>query len=270
MNLDTSPYSRYAIAVKIEWGVSSVARYARWSSAFTVDGVTYTPAPELEARTSAPQSGGTKDVSWIVKMGLRDPVDKMVRPYEHSDVRITIYEMDPYETAVPPVILFTGIVSKLVRKRATFSKMVELEVSGWKAQLQYPLGIAIDTDCAWAFADKNCCFNLAGATVTQTITAITRMSIISAPSLTIPRDNYYTMGTVTVNGLAITILDIPASDPTGILLMQAPPPEWVGATAAFAPGCDGKVGTCRLHNNEQRFGGAGIRIPDYNPMLGSK
>jgi hypothetical protein len=272
--MDPVPANPYCVAVTLQWGAGGVAhtfRYCSWSSDVTntAVGFTYLSEPKLTVETEA-QHGGISDVPYVVKLpATRDPATTLCRPYAHAPVAVTVEEMDPFVPTREPFVLFKGRVSKATKNPGGQRGMARLEVAGWRSLLQYPLGMTCRRQCQWAFGDHNCCYPL--PTVQQVgIVSIVNGTLLTASTLTSPRAHYWTNGTAEYDGLVLDITD--GSSPSGLLMKQPPPPEWVGGAVLFTPGCDKELTSsngCRAWNNEPRFGGFGIAIPTYNPLVGN-
>lgn len=261
---------KYTILVTFQWGQTpSIARYCRWTNDITVGGATYLSEMTLDVKPGE-NHGGVEDKPWTVTMPARLPLDKLIRPYVWAPVTCTVEEMDPGDDTSRRVI-WRGNVSKTIKNAAGFKRLVRAEVSGFKSLLQYPLGIQANQTCAWNLGDKNCCVNLTDKRVEATIESIENGTTLIVPTIAVPPGdaNYWSFGEARIDGLGVTILD--GSQGSGkLVLLELPPPEWIGSLALFTPGCDKLIPTCRKRwNNEQRFGGFGVSIPDYNPLIGS-
>ncbi|MDI9668936.1 hypothetical protein, partial [Acinetobacter baumannii] len=72
--------------------------------------------------------------------------------------------------------------------------------------------------------------------------------------------DYWNLGTVSFDGLEITIVD--GTTGGGVLrLLEVPPPEWFNQTAVFTPGCGKYYNDCVGWQNNLRFFGIGVSTP---------
>jgi hypothetical protein len=270
-SLYTHAASKSAILVTFTWGDASVARYNSTSEDVTIGSDVYTSAPEIEVTTGRLQ-GSPKDEPWLVRMRTdRPPFLTLCRPYAHAPIRCTIAEVDPSDDTTLTV-RWVGTVIGTLKNQPNKPGLVNATVAGWRALLQYPLGIECTTQCAWTFGDQNCCVDLTAIRQTGTVTAITG-NLVTITGLTYVRANYFRYGSVLFDGLAMRIIDYDGGAGTFHLVTKLPPPEWMGQTVTVTPGCDRLIdGTngCRSRNNEQRFCGLGVKMIDYNPQFESK
>jgi hypothetical protein len=261
----------YALLARFAWGNGGDAAYTTWSEPITVAGITYVPEPRLEAE-AAKQTGAVKDEPWTVTMPAGNaPFASLARPSAYPVVTCVLTEIDPTATVQSPVVLWQGQVTQVWYSLRDKPGCARVEVGGVRTQIQWPLGIESKSQCSRVFGDPWCGVNLAAVNQSATITAVSGR-LLSAPSLTIPSGrpaNYWSFGRVLVNGLSLGIVD--GSGGVGSLYMgQQPPPEWVGATGLFYPGCDksfgGSIG-CTGWGNTARHFGIGAVKPSGSPVL---
>lgn len=250
--------------LRLTWGDGTgTAHWVRYDEDVDLLGTTYASAPELAVEPYT-RHGGTEDkpLTFILRRA-REPFDKLCRPYPHSTVTVDLYESDPRNVAVYRHV-FSGKVAHTVKNQAGFAKLVRVTAAGRWADLNYSLGIVADTTCSWTFADnpgpKNCGKSLAAVTHAATLTSVSGVDVTTSPV----SGAYWVQGTIRRGGCSVTILE---GNGTQFKLQRAPPPEWLGEPVEVIEGCDGKLETCRIHQNERRFGGFGIGIPAYHPMV---
>jgi hypothetical protein len=279
--LYTSAASKWAALVEFKWGEANVSRYTTWDedlTGYTADtddgGQDWQSEPALEVQP-ADNDGSVTDKPWLVRMPPKRALDgaallpgaHLVRPYKHARVYARIWETDPtVSDGSRAVLLWRGFVTVARSNPTGHSGLVELEVSGWRALIQYPLGFEVKAQCVNVFGESPCCYPVAAVRQVAEINSVGDggMSIV-APTVTTPvgRTTYWQMGTVTVDGLSIDIL---ADAGSGTFKLLSPaPPEWAGATGTFTPGCVQTLTACREWGNEQRFNGLGIQSPTRQP-----
>jgi hypothetical protein len=266
---DNKPNSKYALLLTLTWGdVPKVARYTSWSRDLVLGADTFLSETSIEYSPGV-IDGGIEEKPWRVKMAKRHPLDKMVRPYRHAPVQCRIEECDPYGTYRET--LYYGQIVATTNNKGRNPLLVEFSVASSKSRIGFKLGVIAMNTCWNIFGRSPCCKNLGPLIQTEVITEIVGDQILVVPTLAMPLDGHlelWSSGSVRFDGLEIEIQS--AYSQTEILLAERPPPEWLTQSAIFTPGCDGRLDTCRLWENEKRFNGIGLAMPDYNPNLGSK
>ena len=157
-NLDDSLAKNFATMVKFEWGenFSQQSRYIAWTDDVTVSSQLYTSVPELEIKIEK-QHGGAEDAPSVITIPKTySPIDKLARPFPHSDCRVTILECDPSDPSNTVGVLFFGYVSKILAGKFGSNSMTEITVLGLKAQGNFSLGFPANTDCDWNLFDAHC------------------------------------------------------------------------------------------------------------------
>lgn len=155
--------------------------------------------------------------------------------------------------------------------------VVRLEFATLKGTLAQSLGVAGLPTCAWpVFGDPKTCdldgvIDLPSLVETGTITSIDR-NILEITGLAAHRDRYWHRGRVSLNGVEIQIRDWKRG--TTFQLVTTPPLEWeetitaLGSLAvSVTPGCDRRAPTCAAWANLANWMGAGVALPDYNPLF---
>jgi hypothetical protein len=270
--LNQNSTANYAILLDFLWGASNahMAFYTSWDSPITANGNTYSAAPQGRVKVVAgKQTGTVRDEPWTVTLPPLTPLSQLARPYTFAPVTCNIWEMDPVAGSTP-VLMWSGTISKTLLNPSDAPGCIKAEVSGFRAFIQYPMGVERKSGCAWTLGDPfTCKANISAKQQTATISSVTNRTI-SAP-VTIPGGmptSYWTAGKVDYDGLAIGIIDGSAGG-SALKLIRPPPPEWVGASAVFTPGCDKTVFTCdAVWANLARFYGLAIQSPSFNPLIG--
>ena len=157
--------------------------------------------------------------------------------------------------------------------------LVMLKCSTFKqVKLAAKMGFAANPQCFWTFREASTCKVvltglMSGAKAgpaSAVISSITGKSIIVVygPAFTAPVDKYFHRGYLNVKSVSIGIRDWNIASPTQFDLVSALPASWVGEAVTIFPGCDKTKESCIARwNNEERFGGFGYGIPNYNPGL---
>lgn len=135
-----------------------------------------------------------------------------------------------------------------------------------------PLGIPATPQCAWTLGDKNCGYDLDGNKVLVTVASVDGKTLTladpgEAAVVVGVTDKRWHRGTFSKDGLVIGIRDFEIGNYT-FQLVKEPPPSWAGQSIYIKPGCDKSAGTCNTRFSRlERFGGIGIAIPNYHPIL---
>jgi len=167
------------------------------------------------------------------------------------------------------LVLFKGRVAKVIKNQHGKEGSVVLICLPMKALLDVPLGLLCTQQCVWNFGGKGCNFDVAAERQIGTLTEINTDRTVTIPGLApVARANFWRQGYVTRNGLKIVIREWdPSVDTDRFLLRERPPAEWIGQEVELTPGCDKSLGNCRDWDNEERFAGLGIAMPDYHPNI---
>lgn len=266
---DQDASRKYAILLTFTWGSAPTTQgYTSWSRDVALPGGEYfSSEPSIEVSPGV-IDGGVEDKPWKVQMEARLPLNNLVRPSRFAPVTCRIEEIDPSDLSSRN-LLFQGIIATTVKNKRNQPKLVEFQVAGLRTKLKIPLGVISSNECAWVFGRPPCCYDVVAIQQTANVTSIVNDTVITLDDLDVPLGGIarWAAGSVERDGLTIDIQS--AIDETTLLLAEVPPPEWDGAPVLLTPGCDGALSTCRLYNNEENFGGMGIRMPDHNPLIGS-
>lgn len=263
--VNTASHTKFALLLEFIWGATGehVARYTSYDEELTIDGDTWASQVRMEVVASAVDAT-IGDKPWVVKLPAIEPLDAMVLPYPHSVVKCNIYSTDPTVLdGSAKQLEWAGKVTKTTSAPSNVAGIVEAEVSGWKVDVQYPIGIEARERCSNIYGLSPCCSDLTPHRQTATVTDVSGMTL-TAPTITTPSGytSWWPAGSVNVGGLNIQIRGMTA----GVFRMARPvPPGWFGAAAVFTPGCLKRVVDCDERDNISNFMGIGIGIPDYNP-----
>lgn len=277
--LETNAANPYAILVTLTWGDANTARYCRWDSDLTVDSDTFTSVPTLAVKMNKPQHGGVDDAPMELKIhASHSPFDKLITLYPHAKVDVLIEEVVPGDDTTRQTIFYGRIAKVSARPSSLSGHLATCEVVGIKAKMKAILGLQCLTTCAWVLGQSPCGYDLSANTLAGTVNTIsttvpTRLTIdfTGSPDMSNVRWN---RGYLQYDGLRISIRkchdDGSNPNPTVTFdLKQPPPPEWATQDISVVPGCDKKITTCRIHDQESQFMGAGYSMPGYNPVFAS-
>lgn len=219
---------------------------------------------------STAQAGDTTDSPAEVQMRLsRAPFAKMSRIFKHAKADVVIQEVSPGDDSTLQE-LYSGRLGKLLVKPDGANLLGRAKILGVKARLNASCGIqALDT-CNWIFGQSPCGFNLNVNKINGTIAELNtdghptrvKITLVSPPSMTNVRWN---RGSISIDGLSITIRKSFNDAVYKFDLREVPPPEWLGASCILTPGCDKKYTTCTVHGQTENHLAPGIKMLDYNP-----
>lgn len=160
-----------------------------------------------------------------------------------------------------------------VRNPDRRSGIARLELLSLKGRLNVPLGIPATPRCAWTLGDKTCKASVTEETGEVQAIAGKKLTLSGSASTVVtgkPDNRYWHRGVITFEGLSIGIRewDEDGADPYSFELLAEPPASWAGEVVTLRPGCDKLPGTCDSRfGNLENFGGVGIKIPSYQPVL---
>lgn len=257
--------------VEFRWG-SQVRRYCRADIDHTFDGNVYTAVPAIDIEMQM-QDGGTEAKPFFLILPLDiDPIDLMIAG-TFAELEVTILEGDftaPGDTLRPALL---GIVRRTKARFRGKTQTVRVECVGRKFFLKdVSLGVKTTDRCPWFYGDHVC--EASVETHVGTVASISGTELIMD---TLANDDSawgqgrYTRGFVQdADGLNILIRFHTAGAKT-FTMAKAPPQSpgftWVGATVTVFAGCDKSIAACEFWGRQERFGGLGLLMPKYNPML---
>jgi hypothetical protein len=256
-------------------------RYTDWSAAVTTADGTFTSWPALKIEL-APNTMSIGEKPLVVKFptGRNTFFDKLVNGAKTGEVLLSVKEV---HRSVGPIntLGYTQGQAKnfgtyrLTRGQRSLDGMAgeaQLEFLGIKGRLNVPLGIVCRPACAWAFGDKTCGIDVDALEETGTIATISRKVV----TLTNPTDaavvtakpyvRYWHRGYMRIDNHWIPIRDWSAG--YSFQLAYEPPTSWLGQVVTLRPGCGKSLADCELRNNTEQFGGFGLGVPAYLPIVG--
>jgi len=278
-------YSARASVVLVEFRFGDPAayqfeRYTNSDSDVTTGAGTFSSLPAMEIKLP-PYGVGSDEkpceitVKKDILSGLFDAVSK---GEPHSRVEITIQELAEGRGVFSPktelITLFKGILGRAIKSKEAGAESVRMEFLEWRTQLQVSMGLQANAQCVWTFGGRGCqiavptfvfaVINITGVLVQVSVDPET-VSPTPAPSNPVgPR--FWHRGFLERNGLRIMIKDW--FDGDVFTLLRKPPEEWAGQSVTASAGCDKSPGTCdSTWANIENFGGFGISMPSYNPLL---
>ncbi len=257
--------------VEFRWG-TQVRRYCRADIDHTFDGETYIAVPAMDIEMQM-QDGGTESKPFFLIMPLDiDPVDVMIAG-TFAELEVTILEGDftaPTDSLRPAIL---GVVRRTKARFRGKTQTVRIECVGRKFFLKdVSLGIKTTDRCPWFFGDHVC-----EATVEQHVGVVQSVDGTELIMATLAGDDSawgqgrYTRGYVQdADGLSI-LIRFHHNGSRRFTMAKAPPQAtgftWVGATVTVFAGCDKTIDACVFWEREERFGGFGLLMPEYNPMI---
>lgn len=156
--LDDLLSKNFATLVSFEWGenFSESSHYISWTNDVTINEITYLSIPELEIKIDK-QHGGAKDANAkIIIPNSYSPINKLTRPFPHSDCRVTILECDPEDASNTLYILYFGYITRISLGKFETNSMAEIAISGLKSQSEFSIGFSANSDCILNLFDKYC------------------------------------------------------------------------------------------------------------------
>lgn len=259
--------------------------YTNWNGGWNDGGSnTATVVPSLTARM-ATRDGGVTDKEFELDFNLGEDstgwLDSLVSGEAHAAVRMVaqlgLVPFGPGQTETETLVsLGTYFLTRAVRNKDRQLNRCMLSFLDHRGRLHIPLGIACTPACAWTLGDKTCGVDVASAEETGTVAAVegktltlttgTDSSVVTSK----PTTTYWQRGFVTFESLSIGIRVWASTqvDPYSFALVHDIPSSWLGEVVTLTPGCDKTPGTCNtLWSNLDRFGGLGIAIPRYHPVV---
>lgn len=249
------------------------------SDATDEEGNTYTSVPSLEVRLP-PMTGvlDNKPCAIEAPTGAHAFFSRVAQdapcPVVTVNVReqITAYAGDTaYAGLAFEAYHFHGRMSETVRNANGRSDSVRIEAVSLKGRMGVPLGVPATPECQWIFRQAPCGADAAAELQEQTtyVTAIDGTELtttgIGRPTL---GDNLYERGYVLneIDGVTIDIRIWARATATRVVLVEPPPATWLGQLVRLMPGCRGTTADCAMWGQTGKFGGMGIKIPNYHPV----
>lgn len=258
--------------IELQWGTANVRRYCRAAADHVFDGETYTAVPALDIEYQM-QDGGTKAKPILLSVPIDlDPFDKLISQ-TFAPIEVTLLEADFADPSAVPRTAFVGQLYKTIAHYQGKSQLVRMEVFGHRFFLtDVSLGIKCTDRCPWFFGDHVC-----GATVANTDSEVESITGTELICTSLANDvagaggnGYYTRGYVEFDGLRIMVRKHYPGD-RKLVMAKAPPQisghTWVGETVTVYAGCDKTIASCTGWGRQARFGGYGLQMPPYNPLI---
>jgi hypothetical protein len=186
----------------------------------------------------------------------------------HPPVDIIIYERAEVDGTAQFITLFKGRMSRSTANYQGRPGIVMLEATNWKARLQVAMGIIATHHCPWTLGGAGCNLDLTPFVATATLVNISgkRVTLSGFPA---KPDYYWNKGYLEFDDLRMMIRYWKQGN--DFYLVRDPPSGWAGHSMKIVPGDDKTIETCRnKYDNEDRFGGSGYGIPNYNPQYEDK
>lgn len=262
--LDINPATRMCALVEFLWGTSAAARFAVYTDNVTAGGDLFSAKPAIEIDYGT-IGGGSKDEPYSIRVPANvAPVNTMRRKKWYPTV-CKIYECDPSDPDNTLVLRRRADVGQATENPAGRADLIELALKSLKARLDVKLSLLADVTCNWTLGDRWCKVPLGPLQQVGTISAIDD-TFVTISGLPARPAGYWELGTIKRLGYEISIRQWETGDV--FELFNSPPDEWVGQTVTVLPGCPGTIEVCRsVYDNEHRFSGYGIDMPDYHPQF---
>ena len=285
--MSETPFKEQCLVVELEWRTGTFAapttntvRFTDLDTDIVLDASGNTLTSDTSLKVEFPErTAGVEEESCRLTLGLRDTsLLNIAKGYAFQKVscRIRRFEFNS-ETGTSSIAassyrMFEGRVSSARINPQGQDNLIELFVDNCKKDLEVASGRRLVPQCDLAFGGPVCGVDLTPLVVSATINAVngTTISITEtvAGDITSNPQHYWKEGTVWVNGLEIKVRNWDGS--LDMDLAQLPPEDWaalVPFSAEFIPGCRKVPFDCRQFNNEERFSGLGIAIPDRHPIF---
>lgn len=256
---------------------STFARYTDYTSAAVQGMATFDSKPET-AVTIPPFTGGFNEQELIVELPLDTFTTRISSGEPHSPIDVTVVETIEVPTlnlSAPHFdTLFKGRVSKAVRNHKGRAGIVAVYAKNWKSRVKAALGMPCLNECIWTYGDKKTCRAIPTAVAGEVTAILDNRLTIKKPGgidpLDAQLDRFFHRGRVERDGLSLDVKDwsnAVVENPDHFYMDDLPPADWLGAAVTVYDGCSKYVSSCRSKNNEARFAGFGIAIPERNPVL---
>lgn len=266
--LDIQAAKQYAILLDVECGTgddASVTGYAIWDSDIVIGSSLYVAEPRIKVNLPKIE-GSAEETTFVITVPRIGDFARYGLGEAAPPMWINIDEVDPADPDTRRRI-YRAMVQTASSNPAGRPNLIDLTMAGYKNILgNIALGLRCVENCVWAFGDRQCCLDLSDKTFAATVLAISGLQVElgfeSGVSMDPPR---WTNGVLSYRGLRIRIR---GNSESVFTTSRQAPATWVGLTIAAINGCDKTLGVCRsTWNNEARFGGIGLAMPAYNPVM---
>lgn len=240
--------------------------YTDWTAPL---GLSETLVPSMEI--GLPPNSGTLDekpVTIKFPAGIDSFLDALADGRPQAAVYLTLVEVSvpvgPIDNGTEEVPLGRYRLVRAFRNPEAQAGLIRLEFLSAKGRLNIALGIPAYPACAWTFGDKSC--QATPATMQATIAGVDRKRIVfTDPDAAVLAGDWH-RGTVSFGGLS---LGIRSWDGYEFELIREPPPAWNGALVTLREGCAKSLEACEAKDNVEHFGGIGLKIPAFHPIMES-
>lgn len=275
--MQTKPALQVATLVTLTFGATpTVVRYTNWTENIVLGSDTFLSETTLEVELGQ-QHGGTEDKpSKLTIASGREPFNRLITGYRHARVVSKVEEIVPGNSATRRVLHY-GSIGFVTRNPNGKPGIVRADLIGLKARIAEVRGsIPMTSTCDHIFnSDISLCRvvgadawkqlgTVSGIHATEKNVVICTLPGVSSPAVELAAERFR-RGRVTVDGLSLQIKK--SREDGSFEMFGLIPPWWVGANCEVSPGCDGRIESCRLWNNENNFRGLGIKIPARNPVF---
>lgn len=285
----SSPNRRLAVLLTLEWGdpdwpggyagkdpEGGVVRFTSWGEPITIAGQIFTPMQAIAVEMRDLDGGADEPDDGMFVLRVARSAEPFTSTIDQQIVLRAVIEHYDVDSGVrEPIARGTsGPSERPLGSTPAGSGVVELKFVGLRSRLRVALGIRCDASCNHTFGDAECGVDLSGVQFQDRITSISGRVVRSPILNTLPIGSTGTMpsawarfGRVERGGLVIPIID--HVDDAATLRFE-PPPSWLDQFVLFTAGCNKSVARCRDFNNESRFGGFGVGMPAYSPILNDR
>lgn len=226
----------------------------------------------------APRTASLAEAPDRVTLGLQDTsLISIAQGYAFQKITATVtkLEYDSSATLAPSMKVSTVASGRVIRAKLNpggKDNLIELHIQNCKSDLSIPSGRILTPQCDLTFGGPICGVDVASLIVDATMVNVSGVNVtVTELGLGTVTDNprhYWAQGAVYLDGLSIKIRKWEGS--LDFQLAQLPPESWTAGTpqvVELVPGCRKTVADCRVFNNEDRFSGLGISIPDRHPIF---
>lgn len=255
--------SLYHLVTMIQAG--KFYRYTNWPE--NSDG--YTPVAEMELELPE-LTGSLEAEDGEITLDADAFTESLRINGIHAPVRVTVVEIqvDPDGAIVSQGPVFTGNISQVLTAPEGKPSQHRLVCRGVKARLGSILNLPIQDTCPYRFLKNGCFLDIADFTYTGTLSSVdeeNHLAVISGlPS--VPADQWFTDGYIELGAVRIHLRYWSEASPGLFYVSVLPDPSWIGQELTVVAGCPRTVQACRDRDNEEHFGGIGLKMPAYVPV----